>query len=121
MRDAFIRGLSDFSFRKRLLEEEEALTKAELLDRAQQQFHNFIDSNPVENGGIRVFCASTLRSLKSIPKNAISVVRSLTLKKEDFAQRKTKCVLNAEKVGHFRRVCQRSPLERMAVLSQDDN
>ena len=52
-------------------------------------------------------------------KNAISVERSLTLKKEDFALRKTKHVLNEKKLvnGHFTPVCQSSPLERMA----DDN
>ena len=71
MRDAFIGRLSNFSIRQRLLEKEElhfqkALTKAELLDTAQQQFYSFIDSNPVENEETRVICVSFSRSLKSI-------------------------------------------------------
>ena len=104
MRDDFIGGLSNPSIRQRLLEEEEelhfqeALTKAEVLDRAQRQSHTFFDSNPVDNEETKVFCGSTSRSLKSIRQNVISAEKSFTLKEEDFALRKTKLVLNAEKL-----------------------
>ena len=104
MRDAFIGGLSNPSIRQRLLEEEEelhfqeALNKAEVLDRAQQQSHSFFDSNPVDNEETKVFCASTFEVSSLFDKNVISAEKSLTLKQEDFALRKTKLVLNAEKL-----------------------
>ena len=107
MRDAFIGGLSNSSIRQRLLEEEEeelhfqeALTKAEVLDRAQRQSHSFFDSNPVDNEETKVFCASTvLLEVSSLfDKNVISAEKSLTLREKDFALRKTKLVLNAEKL-----------------------
>ena len=47
------------------------------------------------------------------------MVRSLTLKEEDCLAQDQTC-FKYEKVGHFRRVCHRSPLKRMAVLLQDD-
>ena len=126
VRDAFIGGLSNSFIRQRLLEEEqhfqEALTKADVLDRAQQQSHNFIDSNPVKKGEAKVFCAFTSRSRKSIRQKCYFCGEESHPKGRRFCPSKVQTCFKCGKVGHFKRVCQSSPFKRMAaVLPQDDN
>ena len=127
MRDAFIGGLSNSSIRQRLLEEEEelhfqeALTKAQVLDRAQPQSHSFFDSNPVDNGETKVFCASTSRSLKSIRQKYYFCGEESHPKGRRFCPAKDQTCFKCGKVGHFRRVCRSSPLKKTAaVLPHED-
>ena len=127
MRDAFIEGLSNSSIRQRLLEKEEklhfqeALTKAEVLDRAQRQSHSFFDSNLVDNGETKVFCASTSRSLKSIRQKCYFCGEESHPKGRRFCLAKDQTCFKCGKAGHFRRVCRSSPLKRMAaVLPHED-
>ena len=117
MRDAFIGGLSNSSIRQRLLEEEElhfqeALTKAKVLDRAQQRSHSFFDSNPVDNEETKVFCASTSRSLKSIRQKCYFCGEDSHPKGRRFCFAKDQTCFKCGKVGHFRRVCRSSPLKK---------
>ena len=86
MRDAFIGRLSNSSIRQRLLKEEEEelhFRKAlnEILNRAQQQSHSFIDSNPVEKGKLEYSVFLLLEVSTLFDKNAIFVERSLTASK----------------------------------------
>ena len=127
MRDAFIGGLSNSSIRQRLLEEkeelhfQEALTKAKVLDRAQQQSHSFFDSNPVDNEKTKVFCASTSRSLKSIRQKCCFCGEESHPKGRRFCFAKDQTCFKCGKVDHFRCVCRSSPLKRMeALLPHDD-
>ena len=123
MRDASIGGLSNSSIRQRLFEEEEeelhfqeSLTKAEVLDRAQRQFHSFFNSNPVDNEETKVFCASTSRSLKSIRQKFYFCGEESHPKGRRFCPAKDQTCFKCGKVDHFRRVCRSSPLKRMAAL-----
>ena len=109
MRDAFIGGRSNSSIRQRLLKEEldfqEALTKADVLDRAQLQSHSFFDSNPVDNGKTRVFCASTSRSLKSIRQKCYFCREESHPKGSRLCPVKDQICFKCRKVGHFGCVC----------------
>ena len=126
LRDAFIGGLSSSSIRQRLLEEQrlnfqEALNKAELLDRAQKQASFFARSHFLENANAKELNSITIRNRGSIPRKCFFCGEGIHPRGRNFCPAKDKTCFKCGKIGHFQSVCRSSRKTTLTAVLPDND